>query len=165
MLEAISSHYKVRKLTVKDVDQIYKLSSGNPIFYQYCPPFVTRESILQDLEALPPGVTRDSKYYVGFWESEKLVAILDLILRYPDQETAFVGLFMMDQSKQGRGIGSNIISEICSCLHREGYTCVRLAYVKGNGQSKMFWLKNQFEPTGEEYSNETYTAVVLQRLL
>ena len=44
MLEAISSHYKVRKLTVKDVDQIYKLSSGNPIFYQYCPPFVTREA-------------------------------------------------------------------------------------------------------------------------
>lgn len=165
MLKSISSYYKVRKLNRSDVERIYNLSKGNPIFYQYCPPFVTRESILRDLEAVPPGMTSDNKYYLGFWESDQLVAILDLILQYPNQETAFVGLFMMEQSKQGSGNGSKIISELCNRLHHEGYTCVRLAYAKGNKQSQTFWLKNQFRPTGEEYPNEKYTAVVLQRLL
>ena len=47
------------------MDDILRLSESNPMFYEYCPPFVTRESILNDMKALPQGKTDAEKYYIG----------------------------------------------------------------------------------------------------
>ncbi len=113
-IAALSSKYTVRRLTVDDLERIYTLSLGNPLFFQYCPPFVTRERILEDMSALPPRMTPADKYYVGFFQDDKLIAVMDLITNYPDTHTVFIGLFMMEKSEQGRGIGSAIVSE---CAH------------------------------------------------
>lgn len=65
-IKLLSDTLTVRKLHVTDVDLIYNLCADNQLFYQYHPPFVTRESILQDMEALPPGKNASDKFYVGF---------------------------------------------------------------------------------------------------
>ena len=41
-------------MTINDVDTIYDMMSKNEIFYQYHPPFVTKESVVEDMEALIP---------------------------------------------------------------------------------------------------------------
>lgn len=64
--------------------------------------------------ALPPNVSIENKYYIGFFKNEKLIAIMALILQYPNVDTAFIGLFMMDEHEQGKGIGSKIISDCAS---------------------------------------------------
>lgn len=64
----ISKNYQVRRLGRDDVDAIYELCRENQIFYRYHEPFVTKESILDDMEALPPGKSREDKYYVGFFD-------------------------------------------------------------------------------------------------
>ncbi|MBD4339791.1 GNAT family acetyltransferase, partial [Xanthomonas citri pv. citri] len=89
-----SKKYKVRTLDIHDVDTIYDMSCKNEIFYQYHPPFVTKESIVEDMSALPPNKRSDDKYYIGFFEGDSLVANMDLILGYPADEIAFIGLFM-----------------------------------------------------------------------
>ena len=43
----------MRILDRNDVDLIYAMSCENKIYYQYHPPFVTKESILEDMKALP----------------------------------------------------------------------------------------------------------------
>lgn len=43
-----SKHYPVRKLGTEDIGQVYALCKKNTLYYQYCPPFVTRESIEED---------------------------------------------------------------------------------------------------------------------
>lgn len=50
--------YRVKQLTEKDVEEIYQLCKENPLYYKYCPPLVTRESILEDLKVLPPKKVR-----------------------------------------------------------------------------------------------------------
>ena len=40
-----SKKYYVRKLQKNDIDQIYGLCSKNHLYYQYCPPYVTRKSV------------------------------------------------------------------------------------------------------------------------
>ena len=79
-INELSKTFRVRKLDKDDVELIYDLSRKNHIFYQYHPPFVTRESILDDMVALPPEKNYDDKFYVGFFENQSLVAIMDLIL-------------------------------------------------------------------------------------
>jgi len=160
-----SSSYYVRRLTKEDVSDIFSLCSGNSLFYQYCPPFVTEQSIIDAMRVLPPGKEISDKYYLGYYRNGKLIAVMDFIAGYPDHETAFIGFFMTEVSVQNAGIGSQIINELCSYLPGIGFTKIRLGWVKGNPQSEYFWHKNSFKETGDTYDTENYTVVVAQRIL
>lgn len=146
----LSERFRVRKLDLKDVDIVYDMSSENGIFYKYHPPFVTKESILEDMEALPPNKNYDDKYYIGFFENDSLVAIMDLILGYPTEETAFIGLFMTNVQYQKKGVGSNIVADVCDYLKKLNYKKIRIGVDKENPQSNAFWLKNGFRIISEK---------------
>ena len=163
-IQLLSNTYKVTVLNQTDIPSILNLCSGNPQYYQYCPPAVTEDSIKKDLSALPDGKTLEDKYYLGFWMDNELVAVLDLILKYPNEKTAFIGFFMMNASMQGKGIGSCLIEEACAYL-KEQFSFVRLGYVKGNKQSQNFWTKNLFCPTGVIAHTDSYDIVIMERTL
>lgn len=149
-ISRLSTNYYVRKLKEDDLETIYQLSIGNRIFYEHHPPFVTRESILEDMKALPPGKEYEDKFYIGFFSENKLLAVMDLIQGFPRENVAFIGLFMMDRQYQGKGIGSQIIQECIQCLRESGFRTVQLGVDKGNPQSFAFWKKNGFVPTSED---------------
>lgn len=144
---------------------IYEVLKANTIFYQFHPPMVTVESILEDMEALPPNKGYEDKHYIGFFGDGTLVAVMDLIERYPNPETALVGFFAMNANLQGQGIGTGIISDSIDYLAQVGFTRVRLGIDKGNPQSKAFWLKNGFAFTGEAYESDGSTILVMERTL
>jgi len=162
-IQALAVGYDIRELKEADIETVYELMQGNPLYFRYCPPEATHQSILQDMRALPPRCTYEDKYYVGYFTDGRLAAVMDLILNFPDNDTAFIGFFMMNQALQGKGIGSEIIRECGVCLAREGYRYIRLGFAKGNPQSEAFWRKNGFERTGVEDVQERYTVVVLQK--
>lgn len=153
-LQSLSRRYTVRRLTQTDVDAILTLCSGNPQFYRYHPPMATKTSILDDMQAVPPGKTLADKYFVGFYDGEILIAIMDLITDYPNPATAYIGLFMVDAIQQGKGTGSMLIAECKQALRVEHFTALRLAIDEGNPQSKAFWQKNGFALTGKRTPNE-----------
>ena len=115
------------------------------------------------MKALPPKKEAADKYYVGYYDGGKLIAVMDLILAYPDTETAFIGFFMTDVSVQGRGVGSIIIRDLCDSLKTCGFSGIRLGWVRGNPQAEHFWRKNGFIATGVTYDTDRYTVVVAQR--
>ena len=162
-IENISTEFKIKKLGVDDVKDIYDLEIENPIYFEFCPPFVTIDSILEDMKALPPNMTYEDKYYFGFYDNEKLAAIMDLILHYPNKETAFIGFFMMNKTYQNKSLGSSIINDTLLFLNKENFSYVRLGYMKGNKQSEHFWIKNGFIPTGVETNNGQGIVVVMQK--
>lgn len=161
----LSAQYSVRKLEPDDLERIYALSRENKTFYQYHPPFVTRESILEDMEALPPGKNYDDKFYLGFFDGDTLAAVMDLILDYPRETVAFIGLFMMNRDLQGRGIGTGIIQDCAAYLASLGYRSIQLGIDKGNPQSEAFWRKNGFHFTGREIPNEFSSYLYMEHFL
>ena len=162
MLEKeFSKKYLVKKITDSDIDDVFLLCKGNPLYYEYCPPMVTKEGIKEDMVALPPNMSIKDKYFVGYYCEEKLIAILDLISGYPNKDIAFVGLFMTDASIQNKGIGSSLINELCSVLKQQNYNTVRLAWCKGNPQSEHFWIKNGFKIIKETYSDSAKEKVIM----
>lgn len=164
-IEKLSKKYNVKHLGESDVAAVYALCKENPLYYQYCPPFVTEDSIRADMAALPPRKTMEDKCYVGFYDGDTLVAVLDLILKYPKEDTAFIGFFMMNAELQGKGVGTAVVGELFDYLKTVGFRYVRLGFAKGNPQSEQFWVKNGFERTGVEVPNEGYTVVVLEKKL
>lgn len=163
-----SSCYRLRKLTRDDIPLILDLCKKNTRFYEYCPPFVTVQTLAADILTLPQrkaGQTAD-KYYLGYFEETgRLEAVMDLIDHYPTEQSCFIGFFMMEKALQGQGIGTRIITELCGALAHQGYQYIRLGYVDGNKQSERFWKKNQFIDTGLRNHTDSYTVIVMNRVL
>lgn len=147
---SLSEKYMVRRLDLNDVDIVYDLSCKNELFYQYHPPFVTKQSIAEDMKALPPNKSCDDKYFIGFFENGALAAYMDLILGYPTEEIALIGLFMTNVRCQNRGVGTGIVRDVCVFLKRSGYQKVRIGVDKDNPQSNSFWQKNGFRIISEK---------------
>ena len=145
-----------------DVSLILDLEKGNPLYFNYCPPKPSKQTVLNDLQALPEGKNRDDKFYIGFFKRNRLVAIMDFIVSFPIKETIYIGLFMMDCTESGQGKVSSIINEVLKAFREDGFIKVRLAYMKGNPQSKRFWQKCGFTEIGIERENEHGKAVVLE---
>jgi len=47
----------------------------------------------------------DDKHYIGFYNNKDLIAVMDLIERFPNENTTFIGFFMTDVSIQKHGVG------------------------------------------------------------
>ena len=144
-ISKITKLYKTRELRESDVDAILELCRKNPLFYEHTEAEATRERILEDMKATPPGIGLEDKYFFGFYDGDELVAVMDLVDGYPDPKTAYIGFFMMNPSYQGKQVGIAIIRETVEYLGSIGKTAVRLAIDKGNPQSTHFWTKNGFE--------------------
>lgn len=161
----LSDRYIVQIMGESDVERIYELCRKNSLYYQYCPPLVSEESIICDMNALPQNKDMQDKYYIGYYDGERLIAVMDLIMNFPDEKTAFIGFFMTDVSIQNTGIGSGIIEDLCVCLAKIGISKVRLGWVKDNPQAEYFWHKNKFVEVGDFYDTDKYTVIVAQRYL
>lgn len=165
IINGLSGKYEVRRLSEADITEVLALCEKNTLYYQYCPPFVSEQSIYDDMNALPPGKTVTDKYYVGYYDGERLIAVMDLIMAFPDKTTAFIGFFMTDVDVQSKGLGTSLISELCDTMARIGMKEVRLGWVKGNPQAEHFWKKNGFRETGASNETEEYTVVVAHKEL
>lgn len=161
VIDQLSSRYRVSILNETDIPVILTLYKGNPLYFHHCPPAASEDGVRRDMVDLPKGKGSEDKLFLGFWDCEELVAVLELILRYPDERTAFIGFFIMAPSRQGGGVGSVVVEEICACLGKQ-FEFVRLAYVLGNPQAEHFWKKNGFLPTGVVAHTEQGELVVMQ---
>ena len=153
-LSKFSTQYNVRYMSDSDADEILAFCLQNEQYYRYCGKQPSRELILRDLHITPPNTPAEAKYYVGYYEENNLVAVMDLIDGYPDNETAFIGFFMMSRPLQGRQIGTYIIQELCLYLKKTGMERVLLGIDKENPQSNHFWAKNGFSVIKEVEQEE-----------
>ena len=164
-LKELSDKYVVKELGDGDIQDIFDLCSGHRLYYEYCPPMVTKDSIKKDMLALPPNTRIEDKLYIGFYATGKMIAVMDLICGYPEPEMAYIGFFMTDTTIQKKGIGSEIISQLCDHLKLKGFVSVRLAWVKGNPQAEHFWLKNRFVILKETTGNVSDPVILAERIL
>ena len=152
-IEKFSPAHTVRRLTPEDAGAVLALAAGNEIYYRYHPPLPTRESILSDMTALPPGKTPEDKLFLGLFQGERLTAVMDLILGYPEADSAWMGWFILSPACQGRGVGSSILRDVEAALRAAGFRELRLAVDRGNPQSWAFWTKNGCTRDGPERPN------------
>ena len=137
----LSNKYIVKYLDKSNLDEIVDIFINNPQFYSYTDAKPTKEQAISDMNITPSGIEIAKKHYVGFYDNNELIAIMDLIDGYPINDIAYIGFFMMKKSYQRKGIGSSIINNVEKYLKDIGKNKVRLAIDKGNPESSSFWNK------------------------
>lgn len=164
-INEFSKDYSVRKLTSIDVQLIYDLMIKNEYFFTKVPPVPTIESINEDLTSLPKNIPMSNKYYIGYFKDDKLIAIMDLIIDYPFNNEAFIGLFMLDIEHHHKKIGTNIIKDLFAYLKTQGIIDVALGVVRDNEVGYNFWTKMGFFYTGISSNEENYVIMLMRKIL
>lgn len=164
-LTALSGEYAVRELTRADVPEMLRVAQSNPLFYRYMRPDPTPENLAADLTALPPGRTLADKHFLGWFEGERLAAMMDLITHHPKPDMAFIGWFILDGARQGQGLGRHLVHDVLAMLKAEGIHEVRLGRIAGNPQSEHFWHACGFAENGLSYDTADYRVLVMAKRL
>lgn len=163
-IETLTQRYQVRSMTMY-LNELAALYQENPQYFQAMGQEPPTENLWEDLVAVPEGISSENKCFLGFWDGAKLVAVLELLIDYPAENFAYIGLFMVSADRQGSGEGSRIMEEVFAWLKSDGYQWVELAYTYGNAQSEAFWKKNGFIPNGTIRQQDSYYVMEMQRKL
>lgn len=145
LAEAYDGRYIVRPLIREDVPAILKLYQSNADYYavsQNNP--VSEEDCVHDMTECPPGIPAEQKYYLGFYQNEKLAAVLDFVDGYPEAGTVYIGLFIIEAAFHGKGIGTGILQPFLSVMKSCGRLKAALGCFEANLAGKKFWLKQEF---------------------
>lgn len=103
------------------------------------------------LSALPPAVDASQKVDLGLWDGPELVAFADVIVGWPAESVAHIGLLMTDGARQGEGLGRMMHDAVIDFVRWEsGIQSLRLSIVDTHADlAEPFWTRLGYEPTGE----------------
>lgn len=161
-IKAFSSEYDVRRITENDISAVYKLCRENKHFYRYLGRVATKESLTEIISNVSDD-SKNGKYFVGFWDDDKLIAIADIIVGYPESNNAFIGWYVVEGNMQRQGIGSQIFADIRANLKTIGIDYISLGCVKENEVAMMFWKNLGFTLTNDEKQVGKHTVVTYEK--
>ena len=152
--------YTVRLIEEKDFQALYELEKNNIKYFNYTKETPDYNSIISEVYELPPNKTLEDKYFIGFFKDNELIAVMDLIDGYPNNQTYFIGLFMIDIKYQNKGIGSYIIKTMISHTHKH----IRLGCLSNNKEGYAFWSHLGFKDINTVYNKEKdWEIIVMER--
>lgn len=151
-VDSLSTEHQVRRITESDISDVYALCKSNQKYYEYMNAAPTIESLTQIISRVPEGAGTENKLFVGFYDNERLVSVLELIVGYPEDNDAFIGWFMVDGNLQNQGIGSQIFADVRASMTSQGYDYLSLYCEKENAEAIAFWRSQGFNIDKEDDS-------------
>jgi len=149
-IESLSTSHQVRYITQADISDVYALCKSNQKYYEHTNTAPTVESLTEIISRVPEGAGPNDKFFVGFYEKDRLVSVLDIITGYPEKNDAFIGWFMVDGYLQRQGIGSQIFADVRAAMAGQGYDYLSLSCEKENLEAAAFWQAQGFKATAED---------------
>ncbi len=147
-IETLSADYDVERITEEDISDVYNLCRSNIQYYRNIGEHPSEKRLTEVISELPGGAEASQKFFVGFYEKGKLIALLDLICGYPEKDSAFIGWFTVDADKQHKGIGSQIFADIRATMKARGFKNLRLVCPAASEETITFWEKQGFGKDG-----------------
>jgi RimJ/RimL family protein N-acetyltransferase len=100
--------------------------------------------------ALPPGKGYDDKFVWGLYCGDAMIGCADVIRGYPVRESAMIGLLLLAEGWQHRGIGRAFAMLVEQRIASwPEITRFRIGVVASNAGAFAFWRKLGYRETGE----------------
>jgi ribosomal protein S18 acetylase RimI-like enzyme len=119
--------------------------------------------------SLAPGGTAEQKSIWMIREGEFDVGVIDIYRGWNAPHKIMIGLLLVIESAQGRGLGKTAYALLRDTLIAESnaYSVLRIGVIETNVAAFPFWRKLGFMETGEVKSSDEFIApvVILERSL
>lgn len=89
----------------------------------------------------------DMCYCIGFSSNDEAIALLAILEGYPEADTIYIGLFLMDEKFKRKSIGTKIISSLIDVSFHAQYHSIKLSVQDNNISGCSFWRKLGFKTT------------------
>ena len=100
--------------------------------------------------ALPPGKAYDDKRVYGLYAGDAMIGCADVIRGYPVREKAVIGLLLLAEPWQRRGVGRAFEGLVMKSLADwPEIATVRIAVIATNSAALAFWHRLGYCETGE----------------
>lgn len=150
-LQALLEDYRIVRIQEEHYQDIYQLQYNNVLYFEYTKEYPPKyEDIIAEVVELPPHTTMSQKYYIGFYLEDTLIAVMDYIDGYPNNNTYWIGLFILDINYQRLGIGTKIISKFIELSNKN----IQLGCLSNNKEGLAFWRKFGFKEIRRSYNEE-----------
>ncbi len=137
--------YEVRVIGEKDYLDVFHLHQSQPEFHALSnSEDVTLEYCIHDITMCPQDISRDRKYYLGFYKDQQLEAVVDLLVDYPERHTMWIGLLMIDSKLKGRGLGTLIVKRLIIAFRHLSFNAIQLGVIQKNIPGLHFWKSLRF---------------------
>ena len=138
-IESLSSEFEARRITAADISDVYNLVRSNTRYYRSLKERPSKKRLTEVISELPEGTDISQKHFVGFYDGEDLVAVLDLITGYPEKDDAFIGWFMVQAERQNQGIGSQLFADVRAAMKAQGFDSLTLECPAVSEEALKFW--------------------------
>lgn len=112
-------------------EEYYRLTDGNP---------ATRKTCEDTIDSFPPHQV----YSIGISRQEEAVAFLSILNGYPDVETLYIGLLLVDEKYKRKSVGTLITKAILTTASELGFKKLKLSVQENNLSGLKFWRKIGF---------------------
>jgi len=140
-----SSTLTYRSTTSADVPQLVEVYNSNPFFMEVSEgkSAVTSLEVARDLEenqAMP------GSYSISVCEmqTDRVIGILQFILKNPRDGHPWLGLLMIHQEKQGRGMAAECLHTLIAWYRENGFSSLHLGVLEKNERVVPFYEKHGF---------------------
>jgi ribosomal protein S18 acetylase RimI-like enzyme len=138
---------KCRPLTHQDIPEIVAFEETARDYYALIGEAQPNEQSTKNaMETLPPGRCPADKHFLGVFQQENMIALVDLVEGYPDGETLYIGLLVISQENRHKGYGTVILHEIQQMAQNKNLHFLELAVHDANDIGRAFWDKTGFKP-------------------
>ena len=143
------SEFTVESVTKENVRIYENVFCSNTEYY-----FITdgRPAVKQDCidtVEYTEEFTEGTPHCIGFLRGDKAVAFLSLFDGYPEEDTLYIGLFLVDKSVQRSSVGTVIMQAVIAEGFSSGCNAVKLSVQDNNRSGYPFWQKLGFKALGE----------------
>ena len=110
------------------------------------------ENIHHDMKEMPLNAKREQKQYKIIKLDKEYIGVIDYIMEYPDLDSIYIGLFIIEKAIQGFGHGNRIMDKFEAKIKGKGFKRIRLGVLHNNESGLKFWENRGFKVIKEMYS-------------
>ena len=132
--------YTLNDYNPLEIDSIFKVYESNqPYFILSGGAPATIKTIHENREEIPPNTAPRFKHYKVIKFHKDIIGIIDYVEKYPDEDAAYVGLFLIHKPLQGLGHGKKSFQILEAQMKKTGYKRIRLGVLNNNASGFNFW--------------------------
>lgn len=101
---------------------------------------------------------------------DQIMGFFDLYHGYPDKDTIWIGIFVIDKDMQGKKYGQEVIRSFCDECKKSDWRSIGLGVYLKNWKGLRFWNNNGFNKIicingDKEYGENTFALIGLSKEL
>ncbi len=143
--------YEINIITESNCKDLLEVITSNGEYFRLFEDGTANDQTCAEMiNSVPPNFDIHNKLFLGLWKHGQAVAIIDILMQYPQKNSIWISLLLVHEQMHGQGIGRTIDHALVKAAQKNGYISIQLGVIDENKQALFFWQKLDYRITGSK---------------